>query len=334
MTSTAAANREKMAAGTPLTDDDRWPWLAALRQAMRDAARGSSRLLGAQTRLPGRTPTAGDVGFVDLVLGRDEVIRRVAARRGHFMGTSMVDSQFTALEPPGQDELDVVSVDGSGGDDLGLDRIERHWSTLPMAPRSRRSSVGGPKGVDLEQPAARSSMRSRPPTYSPAAHGESCSFRPTSPGCTRGPERSPACCSSGSAPRDARSRVLPALGTHAAHARPREANLLFGDRIPFDRIREHRWREGLYGSGRSASKRSPRSRADGWRIRSPSRSTSSSSTDWDLVVSVGQVVPHEVIGMANFTKNLVIGLGGADHDPPQPLPRCGLRHGDDHGPRS
>ena len=32
---------------------------------------------------------------------------------------------------------------------------------------------------------------------------------------------------------------------------------------------------------------------------------------WDLVVSIGQVVPHEVIGMANFTKNLVIGLGGA-----------------------
>ncbi len=32
---------------------------------------------------------------------------------------------------------------------------------------------------------------------------------------------------------------------------------------------------------------------------------------WDLVISIGQVVPHEVIGMANFTKNLVIGLGGA-----------------------
>ena len=32
---------------------------------------------------------------------------------------------------------------------------------------------------------------------------------------------------------------------------------------------------------------------------------------WDLVVSIGQVVPHEVIGMANFTKNVVIGLGGA-----------------------
>ena len=35
------------------------------------------------------------------------------------------------------------------------------------------------------------------------------------------------------------------------------------------------------------------------------------ANDCDLVVSIGQVVPHEVIGMANFTKNLVIGLGGA-----------------------
>jgi nickel-dependent lactate racemase len=33
---------------------------------------------------------------------------------------------------------------------------------------------------------------------------------------------------------------------------------------------------------------------------------------WDLVVSVGQVVPHEVVGMANYTKNLVVGLGGAE----------------------
>ena len=104
--------------------------------------------------------------------------------------------------------------------------------------------------------------------------------------------------------------VLPALGTHTAMT-PHEAQLLFGDRVPFASILRHRWREGLVRLGEIG--------ADELSSLSAGRMTEPVTVEvdelllagWDLVISVGQVVPHEVIGMANFTKNLVIGLGGA-----------------------
>ena len=105
--------------------------------------------------------------------------------------------------------------------------------------------------------------------------------------------------------------ALPALGTHAPMT-PDDARLLFGDRVPHEALSVHRWRDGLVELGRidaSEVARVSRGRlaieipvaVDGMLVNEP----------WDRVVSIGQVVPHEVIGMANFTKNLVIGLGGA-----------------------
>jgi nickel-dependent lactate racemase len=104
--------------------------------------------------------------------------------------------------------------------------------------------------------------------------------------------------------------VLPALGTHAPMT-PHEADLLFGDRIPFDRILQHRWREGLVRLGEIGADEI--SALSGGRLTDPIPVEVDEILldGWDLVVSVGQVGPHEVIGMANFTKNLVIGLGGA-----------------------
>ena len=48
-------------------------------------------------------------------------------------------------------------------------------------------------------------------------------------------------------------------------------------------------------------------------MRGPRRSTGSSrSGGFDLILSIGQVVPHEVIGMANYTKNILVGTGGRE----------------------
>jgi gluconokinase len=104
------AARAKMAAGVALTDEDRWPWLdrvgaalaaggrvvacSALKRAYRDRIRAAA---GARLR------------FVYLAADAGAMRRRVAARPGHYMPASLVDSQFAALEPP-RDEPDVVAV--------------------------------------------------------------------------------------------------------------------------------------------------------------------------------------------------------------------------------
>jgi gluconokinase len=101
-----AANVEKLRRGTPLTDADRRPWLAALR-ARTDAAldRGEDLVLACsalkhdyQHYLERHDPA--HVHFVYLH-GSEELMReRLKARTGHFMNPALLHSQFETLEPP------------------------------------------------------------------------------------------------------------------------------------------------------------------------------------------------------------------------------------------
>ena len=308
----SAANREKMAAGSPLTDDDRSPWLAALRQAMRGEQEAVVACSALKRAYRDALRAAGEVGFVMLALERAEIVRRLDARRGHFMSTAMVESQFAALQAPTEEERDVVSVDASGETAAVVDRVEAALvglatgtSTAPLR------SLGGPAAAissdelrKLVDELARSEVLAAglrrvllvPPDltrlHSRAGEITGLLFeRLSASGCE--------------------VAVLPALGTHAAMT-AREAKLLFGERIPFARIRAHRWREGLARVGEIGAEEI--SALSGGRMATPIAVEVDQLLldDWDLVVSVGQVVPHEVIGMANFSKNLVIGLGGAD----------------------
>ena len=109
-------NVMKMAEGTPLTDEDRWPWLdrvaewihgqvdagqpgvitcSALRKAYRDRLRGDD---------------PRHVVFVHLSGTRETVGNRLTARTDHFMPSSLLDSQIATLEPPGPDE-NALTVD-------------------------------------------------------------------------------------------------------------------------------------------------------------------------------------------------------------------------------
>jgi gluconokinase len=102
------ANVAKMSAGTPLDDDDRWPWLRAIGEwlATHDGVASCSALKRSyRDALRERAP---DVFFVHLHGDRETVRRRVAGRSGHFMPESLVDSQFAALEPLDADERGVV----------------------------------------------------------------------------------------------------------------------------------------------------------------------------------------------------------------------------------
>lgn len=108
------SNVAKMSQGIPLTDDDRWPWLDRLAQALRDtgekagmAVAGCSALRKAyRQRL---IATAGEpILFVFLHGSRNIIAERMAMRSGHFMPTALLDSQFATLEPPGEDESALV----------------------------------------------------------------------------------------------------------------------------------------------------------------------------------------------------------------------------------
>ncbi|WP_454197991.1 gluconokinase [Nocardia sp. Marseille-Q1738] len=105
------ANVAKMAAGTPLDDADRAPWLDALAAAMaqrseRGAVVTCSALKRAyRDRLRAAAP---DAFFLHLDVPRDELERRITNRRGHFLPLSLLDSQLATLEPLDADEKGIT----------------------------------------------------------------------------------------------------------------------------------------------------------------------------------------------------------------------------------
>jgi gluconokinase len=107
------SNVEKMHAGVPLTDEDRWPWLhgiAAWIDATRRVGNHGTVACSALKRayrdiLVGERP---DVRIVYLKGERDLIARRMAARDGHFMPPALLDSQFATLEEPRPDEHPIV----------------------------------------------------------------------------------------------------------------------------------------------------------------------------------------------------------------------------------
>lgn len=107
------ANVDKMRQGIPLTDSDRWPWLDRVAECLRDREPvivGCSALKRAY-RDHIRAGVRGKVAFVHLSGSRDLIAARMAARTGHYMPLSLLDSQFAALERPGPDEAFTVDID-------------------------------------------------------------------------------------------------------------------------------------------------------------------------------------------------------------------------------
>lgn len=109
-------NVEKMRRGEPLEDDDRWPWLDALHDAIDDHLRRGESLVLACSALKhayrSRLGVDGErVRLVHLDVDRAELERRLDERRGHFMGVDMLESQLAALERPWPAE--ALILDGS-----------------------------------------------------------------------------------------------------------------------------------------------------------------------------------------------------------------------------
>lgn len=105
--------------------------------------------------------------------------------------------------------------------------------------------------------------------------------------------------------------ILPALGTHVAMT-AEEIRAMFGERIPLSRFLVHNWRTDVVKLGQVPADY----------VAEVSEGLSREAIDvevnrllldpsYDLILSIGQVVPHEVVGMANYSKNIFVGCGGS-----------------------
>lgn len=107
------ANVAKMTAGVPLTDSDRADWLQALHQQIRDARLKDSGLVLSCSSLKRRyrdllRSADPELRFAHLAGPRELIASRMAARKDHYMPTTLLDSQLAALEPLQEDEAGIV----------------------------------------------------------------------------------------------------------------------------------------------------------------------------------------------------------------------------------
>lgn len=104
------ANVEKMAAGVPLTDDDRWPWLDLVGEWLAARPDGGVIVCSAlkrvyRDRLRQHVP---DADFLHLTGSMDTIAERQRNRPGHFMPPSLLPDQFATLEPLQADERGIA----------------------------------------------------------------------------------------------------------------------------------------------------------------------------------------------------------------------------------
>lgn len=106
--------------------------------------------------------------------------------------------------------------------------------------------------------------------------------------------------------------IMPALGTHEPMTQ-KESRAFFGEDVPFEKLIVHNWRKDVVKIGEvparfvsEVSEGLVNSKID---VEVNRRITDKS---YDLIISVGQVVPHEVVGMANYSKNIFVGCGGSN----------------------
>jgi gluconokinase len=121
-----AANVAKMARGEPLTDEDRRPWLEALRARIEEALAAGADLVVTCSALKASyrqllRVDAERVHFVYLKVAPDVLAQRLRERQGHFMKASMLASQLAALEEPAADQ--ALTVDAAQAPDVVVAQI-------------------------------------------------------------------------------------------------------------------------------------------------------------------------------------------------------------------
>ena len=112
------------------------------------------------------------------------------------------------------------------------------------------------------------------------------------------------------AERGASVDIMPALGTHAPMTKE-QTDVMFGD-IPFENFLIHDWRRDVVKLGQVPGSFVCEVTEGLWTEGVNVEVNRRIMEDYDIIISPGQVVPHEVIGMSNHAKNLFVGAGGSD----------------------
>ncbi len=105
--------------------------------------------------------------------------------------------------------------------------------------------------------------------------------------------------------------IMPAIGTHAMTEQ--EIREMFGNEIPLDCFNVHDWKNDVQVLGEVPSA-TIKEFSGGLLEYAMEVAVNKRLREgqYDMILSIGQIVPHEVIGLANFTKNVCVGVGGSD----------------------
>ena len=136
-----AANTAKMAAGVPLTDEDRWPWLALVGDEIARRVADGERVVMACSALRRRyrdvlRASSDDLVFAQLDGSRALLGERIGARTDHFMPVSLLGTQLRALEPLEKDERGFV-LDIAQTPDHLADTAVTCWQDIAELARRR-----------------------------------------------------------------------------------------------------------------------------------------------------------------------------------------------------
>ena len=312
-------NRAKIGRDQALNDDDRWPWLERIAgHVPRWEARGGAVLACSALKQAYRNILVGAAKqhrLIVLEIPREVVRSRLERRRGHhdivreFDG--IIEGQFRDLEPPpGAITVSALLPPADIVEHIHqVLREEGHLSQRWSEPARRlRIAEGSPSSIIDEAAATRlvdelvaglgSPRRVLlvPPDYS-RIHSQAGELtvaiyeRLTLARC--------------------HVEILPAIGTHAPMTADELGRMFPG--IPADRFAVHDFRNGVTNLGEVPAS-FVRDVSEG-KLDYPIRCDVSSRLvdgSWDRIISIGQLVPHEVIGIANHNKNIFVGTGGKD----------------------
>lgn len=105
--------------------------------------------------------------------------------------------------------------------------------------------------------------------------------------------------------------IIPALGTHVGMTE-KEIRCMFGPNIPLECFKVHDWRNEVVKKGVVSGELIKKWSGGCVEYDVNVEVNKILFEGYDLILSIGQIVPHEVVGMANYTKNIVVGVGGSD----------------------